>query len=151
MKNCALRFTALLYACVSLTKACAWSDTRPTLVLQLSRVERARRTPEEIHHARELVLSASFSIALDAAELESPARLPLIAAAEFNLPDARDPPNCGSALGSCDVAPTDAPDRSTPKPAAADSCERAPTLCVWARAQEEAALLALLESQGAGL
>lgn len=151
MTNLALRLPALLYALTSAPMACAWSETRPTLVLQLSRVERARRTAEESRYAREVVLSAAISMSLDQAEVESPTQLAASATAESALRDARDPPECTSpASDLCDATQSDAT-RGGANFDAAIGCESSPTLCAWAHSSEEAAVLAVLESAGAAM
>ena len=126
MMNFVVRFPALLCVLSNVT-ACAWSQARPTLVLQLSRIERATRTVDGPQQARELVLSASISMAVDRAELDSPAT---------HL-DVSEPSSFVSSAASFFDA--------------ALGCEQSPTLCAWAYSAEEAAVVAVLETHGAEL
>jgi hypothetical protein len=149
MTNFARSAAALLCGLMSVTPACAWSEARPTLVLQLSRVARTRATPEAATRAQEFVFSAAVSMALEQAAFESTRspRIPPMAAATFPYADVG-PPNATDAASPEASTDSSAP----PQPYVASSfdsagfdCERSPSLCAWARTSEEAAFIALLE------
>jgi hypothetical protein len=125
MTNLVLRVPALLCILSSVTTACAWSQARPTLVLQLRRVERGTRTMEGTQHVQDLVLSASVSMALEQADVEAP--------------DFYDSEPSG--LVPLEASVFDA----------TFSCGPSPTLCAWAYSAEQVALAAAAESHGVEL
>ncbi len=145
MTNLALRLPALLYVLSSVTTACAWSEARPTLVLQLSRVDRAKRTPDGEQQAREFVVSASVSMSLDTTGFESSAMLPAGAAPGVTFES-----RATTVVDPATAAPID------PALAGFDSdaslgCARSAVLCSWAHSAEEDAFVAVLERHGAEL
>lgn len=159
MTNFALRVSALLCVLSSVTPACAWSEARPTLVLQLSRVERARKAMEGTQRAQEFVLSASVSMAVDTAEVESRTAIaadgnPLPFSSPGNPFDATAAVPVDRASEPVDVEPPAAAGLDLTEASsfdAANGCGQSPTLCAWAYAAEDAALVAVVERHGAEL